>query len=68
MSEYTPSTAEVLEAYVRFRDWEAGSVAAFDRWLASERARVWDEGRAAGFDCGRWGGLPLLNPYRGDAS
>lgn len=43
-SEYVPSTAEVVEGYVRLRNFESGSVAGFARWLAAEQARIWDEG------------------------
>lgn len=80
---YTPSEEEVREAWagqeavrdsVRGRsapDDEAMFTAEFNRWLASERARIWDEGFVAGdvFDVCRSMEDPPVNPYRkgGDA-
>lgn len=75
MGEYTPTTDEAREWYQNGRfndglgDWDCTDE--FDRWLADrDRAtaeRAWDEGFRAGFDVARWGGFPLLNPYRKEA-
>lgn len=50
MSEYTPSTEEVRIAYNHWGKYPEFAPddfdvteAEFDRWLASERARIWDE-------------------------
>lgn len=83
MGDYTPTTEEVRE-YVanggEYQPWtapdeavESARTAAFDRWLAAEKAQAWSEG----FGVGERSGvreLPLNpwteNPYRierGDA-
>jgi hypothetical protein len=47
--EYTPSTDEIRRGYIgepdHFMDPLVG--AEFDRWLAAERAKAWDEGDQA---------------------
>jgi hypothetical protein len=59
MSEYTPTTKRVREAYALFDEDEAE----FDRWLAGVKAKAWDQGGVAGYDAGR--GIPsVVNPYR----
>lgn len=40
MTNYTPSTEDVRERFTR--EMPLGSE--FDRWLAQERAKAWDEG------------------------
>jgi hypothetical protein len=69
---YTPTTDEVRLGYVGPHSAHAEQArlnreAEFDRWLASEKAKAWDEGataeaRGAGFE-------PALelNPYREEA-
>lgn len=47
MSDYTPTTDEVRQSYVtddHDRHMVLDPSAEFDRWLAAERARIWDEG------------------------
>lgn len=57
LDDYTPSTGRVLDAWCAWRgsayhftvgdDGAVGGPAAeFDRWLAQERAKAWDEGFA----------------------
>lgn len=48
MGDYTPTTEEVRKAYIGNRwsldqEFERLAGPEFDRWLAAERARVWDE-------------------------
>jgi hypothetical protein len=71
-------TNEIRAAYVEYAEsadfptqkhyleWKeaGGAEAEFDRMIANVKRAAWDEGRAAGFDVARWGGLPLVNPYR----
>ena len=68
MSEYTPTTDEV-------RAWAVLASplteAEFDRWLASEKAKAWDEGYLAGEQdtwdheaTGDWDSGCISNPYR----
>lgn len=54
MTDYTPSTDNVRDCYVYAGDGMDGSTRApqrilraeFDRWLESERSRVWDKAHA----------------------
>lgn len=67
MSErYTPSTEEIKGQACRLGGWHE---AAFDRWLAAEKAQVWDKAYQAGaYDTllsPRWA---TENPYRQGAS
>lgn len=80
MSEYTPSTKQVRDGYrydpeAEYRDpitpHHEINGRAFDRWLASERARIWDEGAQwAAVELGAIGQVenqwvaPSDNPYR----
>lgn len=45
MSDYTPNTNGVLGAYIiaATEGDLVGGAREFDRWLASERAAIWDE-------------------------
>lgn len=75
-SEYdypTPNTDQVSEAYADTRWDEYGSYewggyrAAFDRWLAAEKAKAWDEGYEDGMTDERYdpnAEFPIRNPYR----
>jgi hypothetical protein len=68
--EYTPTTDEIRDGY-----WindggisDEADALAFDRWLAAERARIWDEGFGA---CANWWEIHHYqvvmhddNPYR----
>lgn len=58
MNDYTPTTEEVRERFMR--EMPLGDE--FDRWLAQERAKAWDAGCAVG---ARDEATP--NPYRKDA-
>ena len=74
MSDYTPTTEEVREAYgeqTNFRrhasqtftqvfEEEDGE---FDRWLAEVKAQAWEEGSQAGYDLAM-GVSNAPNPYR----
>lgn len=70
MSEYTPTTENLRTAWISHRldpdrygreNFGRGLelVAEFDRWLAGELAKAWDEGRNTS------GPFPV-NPYRED--
>lgn len=61
-SEYTPTTAAVRSGYAATEHFAA----AFDRWLAVEKAAAWDEGALWGF-CSEWYGADRPNPYRSTA-
>jgi hypothetical protein len=75
MSEHTPTTAEVsrrymLGAWEESGDTSGDDVAQFDRWLAGEFARVWDEFAVAARACdvisrSQKETLWEMNPYRG---
>lgn len=71
MTDYTPTTADVEDAWCSRWDgehsWASGEElrgyeAEFDRWLKQVKAEAWDEGRAAGWaeDCA----YDAPNPYR----
>lgn len=72
----TPATGSVRRSYAAARlpmVWAVEDAEGeFDRWLESERARIWDEGAEAercdcgGCRCGHWGGA--VNPYRKDGA
>lgn len=76
MSGYTPTTDEVREDFAYpwegFEQDREGRLEAFDRWLNSERARIWDEGyRRSCMDHSTWcrktngdHGQQQINPYR----
>lgn len=51
MSDYTPTTEEVRNAYIEDEfgiPREFHLLPGFDRWLASVKAEAWDEGHHAG--------------------
>lgn len=62
MSDYTPTTEEVREAWIIARYWDDYELfdidekmrdeesAQFDRWLKQVKAEAWDEGFDAGVD------------------
>lgn len=58
MNDYTPTTEEVRERFMR--EMPLGDE--FDRWLAQERAKAWNEG----FDYAEHHYYDK-NPYRKDA-
>lgn len=61
MSEYTPTTEDVA-FYYEGPDMDAAERRAeFDRWLAGERAKAWDEGFCVGERSGAR--EDPLNPY-----
>ena len=72
MSDYTPTTSEVREDFAYpmegFYQDRPARLAAFDRWLANERAEAYDEGYAANGQPTLVGELPIEydhdNPYR----
>jgi hypothetical protein len=72
MSEpYTPTTEDVLIQYAgsRFANGygehnRANREAEFDRWLASEKAKAWDEGATAEAHGAGFEPALELNPYR----
>lgn len=76
MSQYTPTTEQIKDAYRRDRVWEVHNggkiyAAEFDRWLDSVKADAWDEGYRDGHNDGLSDGHPLgndrepeENPYR----
>ena len=50
MSDYTPTTNEILATYMRYRGaWNLanGSEAQFYRWLEQVKAEAWEEGHEA---------------------
>ena len=73
MSKYTPTTKQIAQAWhFASRDYPFKSRAKraeFNSWLASERARIWDEG-AYWILHNRWvdNDDAPPNPYRGDAA
>lgn len=77
MSDYTPTTEEVREAYLDRKDFEDAlsfierrgdevAAAEFDRWLAANNAKVWQEGVAAQCEAYNMTPDPGPNPYRKD--
>lgn len=67
MNDHTPSTEEVRDGYA---DRDLGypnqdDHVDFDRWLTSERSRIWDEAKAAVVEFYENPALPEpVNPYR----
>ena len=60
MSEYVPTTDDIRNSYIITpEDNEA-----FDRWLASVKAEVWDEGGAVVERYYIGDGPEPVNPYR----
>ena len=62
MSDYTPTTEDVREAYASWSD----AYPEFDRWLAEVKAQVWDEAYTEGYRHGTCDVEPSDNPYRGE--
>ena len=61
MSDYTPTTEEVLDAYALFKDKDfEDSSEEFDRWLSEIAAEAWEQGKQAG----RWIHKTGPNPHR----
>ncbi len=65
MSDYTPTTEEVRDAF-SWRDGVGGQSyeADFDRWLTEVKAQAWEKGYTQGNNDMYNGDYPTPNPYR----
>ena len=70
MSEYTPTTEAVKEAFANEWDsyhgfqWSTSEAEGFDRWLTEIKATAWDEGYAEGWNERESNEFQPTNPYR----
>ena len=60
MSDYTPTTEELRDAWASWSD----AYEEFDRWLAEVKAQAWEEGYTQGSKDMYDGDFPTPNPYR----